>query len=226
MIGALVIGFLGSFHCVGMCGPLMLNFTSDRKGWVVLSFVTYHLGRLLVYSLLGMMFGLLGTAFSLFDWQKWLSLVLGFGIVLIYALPKGRLKMEKVYYQSKAFQLVKRYLSKYFNTRLKWVFSGMLNGLLPCGLVYLAIAGALVYGTIHESVIFMVLFGLGTLPALIAVSILKAPFRELLRRFPNAITAMALVVGVMLIARGVLINEPNLNELLLARLNSVISVCF
>ena len=94
MIGAFLIGLFGSLHCVGMCSPLMLSFTPNRGKNAVYSFFIYHSGRLAVYSILGILFGLISSSVSFFSFQRYFSLILGIVIIVIFVFPKMRNRFE------------------------------------------------------------------------------------------------------------------------------------
>ena len=98
MIGALVIGFVGSLHCVGMCGPL--NLFVLRNNGSVSAFGKYHAGRIFSYMLLGVLLGAIGTTIRLVQLQQVATFVLGFGLLVIYSLPQARAKLDRFYYQS------------------------------------------------------------------------------------------------------------------------------
>jgi uncharacterized protein len=86
---ALLLGLLGSFHCVGMCGPIafMLPVSRDNKLKKIFQIFLYHIGRLLAYSTIGLAFGVVGKSLNLFGFQQQLSIFIGALMILIILLP-------------------------------------------------------------------------------------------------------------------------------------------
>lgn len=225
MISAFFIGLLGSVHCVGMCGPLMITFTGKSGGNQPTPFVLYHTSRLLVYALIGLLFGALSTGLYFFHFQQTGSIVLGLLIVMVYAFPRWRNKVEGFYYHSSFYRFVKQRLTGFYASRFKWLAAGALNGMLPCGLLYLAAAGATLAGSIYTSVAFMLLFGLGTLPALIALSLVTKKIPAIVGKMSYVVTPIALLSGVLLIVRGFVVQNPDVNRLVRAHIMNVMSAC-
>ncbi|MBK9717230.1 MAG: sulfite exporter TauE/SafE family protein [Saprospiraceae bacterium] len=167
LITGFTIGVFGSFHCVGMCGPLALSLpihqlTIFNKSMAI---GLYNLGRSFSYASMGIVFGLLGMSFSLFKLQQWLSI--GAGSVILLFLIMNYLGSYRVNIFSQLSHQVKSKLSDYLQTDKtpSTYFSiGMVNGFLPCGLVYVAIVTAIATGTILKSSLTMFAFGIGTIP--------------------------------------------------------------
>ncbi len=205
MIAALLLGFLGSFHCIGMCGPIALTLPvqhlrgAKKMGGILL----YNAGRVTTYMLMGLVFGWLGQQFYIGGLQQWLSVALGIallaGLFFYRFIPLPQLQFVK--------KALGHLLSK---QRFRTLYAiGFLNGLLPCGLVYLGIAGALAAGSIWKGMLFMGLFGAGTLPAMMAVTwfsqLISIPVRQRIRQLiPLAVGVMA----VLLILRGMNLGIP------------------
>ena len=175
---ALTLGFLGSFHCVGMCGPIALALPLNRSSLFsrVTGTLLYNLGRAFMYGLFGALFGLVGQSFVIAGYQQALSISLGVGILILVLLPSSisnRFKITSFIYSY--IGKVKQKLSLLFkkSTYSSLFFIGTLNGLLPCGLVYLGIAGAIATGNSLQGSVFMFVFGLGTLPAMFALAFLS-----------------------------------------------------
>lgn len=225
MIGAFFIGLFGSVHCLGMCGPLMVTFTRSPGRQPVTAFLLYHFGRLLMYSLIGVLFGVLSMSLYFFEFQKIGAISVGVLIVLVYGFPKLRNRVEGWYYHSRFYQKVKNGLTSLYSSRVRWLAAGVLNGLLPCGLIYLAAAGAVLAGGMGASVRFMVLFGLGTLPMLLVLSVLSHQSPKLSRRFSNLTTPIALISGMLLIMRGVMVEHPDLSHLIQSHVAKFMTVC-
>ncbi len=207
LIAALTMGFLGSAHCIGMCGPLALAMPYGRFGgyktWVAR--IVYQSGRLSTYFILGLILGIIGFSFNLAGMQQYFSI--GMGIVLIAALfiPmifKNSLFMKRYYFFE---NWVKNNIAKFIHEdKIRGFYvTGILNGLLPCGLVWLALVSAIALGNGIESALFMLFFGLGTLPALIATMISYQVIQKRFRFSLNKIsTAITLAIALLLIVRG------------------------
>ncbi|WP_258102759.1 sulfite exporter TauE/SafE family protein [Marinoscillum sp. MHG1-6] len=221
MISSLVIGFVGSAHCAGMCGPLNLTL-AGKSFW---SFTSYHFGRTLSYAFVGASFGMISESLSFLDLQRIGALTGGVLLLLIYGVPAFRRRLEQFYYHSSFFKMMKGHLSGYFSGRLKWIASGMLNGLLPCGLVYLAGAGALLIGNFWLAIAYMSLFALGTLPALIIVFFTGHKLKGYVRGVARFVTPIGLLSAGVLIFRGVLVDMPEVNELVRTHLTGFITAC-
>lgn len=216
---AFSMGLLGSLHCAGMCAPIALALPyPEQSSWGRLRYVLlYNAGRLVTYSLLGLIFGLLGKGLFLAGWQQAISLVMGL-ILLLASLSfinperslMGNARIAQAYLWLKQ-QLGKRLK----NSGATSVFAvGLLNGMLPCGLVYLAIIGAVTAEHSWQGMFYMASFGLGTFPLMVAVvwsgQWLKPGARRAFTRFyPVFLFALA----VLLIWRGLLLQIPRSLEL-------------
>jgi len=222
MISAFIIGLAGSLHCVGMCGPLMISLKSNQSRQ---SFAIYHLGRLLVYSTLGLAFGLIGQGLVLLDAQRILAIITGTLIIVLYALPSSRKWIEKKYYESSWFTGIRKRMNTYFTSGGKWFVAGALNGLIPCGLIYLAIGGSLIVATPLLGAGFMFLFGLGTIPALVLVGFFERLISMKLKNRGSAMySVVAIVAGLILLFRG-LSDYPSINEFMHMSVTRVITFC-
>lgn len=213
-LSAITLGLLGSFHCVGMCGPIALALpigqtnTFDR----ILSVLIYNSGRILTYSIFGLIFGSIGQTFSIFGYQQLLSISLGVLILLGLILPEN---IVSKFSQSAAiysfFNKLKSKLSSLFLKKGKksLFVIGVLNGLLPCGLVYMAIAGAIASGDLFNGALFMAVFGLGTAPIMIALPLagnyFSLSFRNSIRK---TVPLMIGFMAVLLILRGLNLGIP------------------
>ncbi|AFM03103.1 hypothetical protein Fleli_0639 [Bernardetia litoralis DSM 6794] len=165
---ALLLGLTGSLHCVGMCAPLTFAFMQGEKFAQKLFF--YQLGRILTYTLLGVGVGFIGQALFFSNWQSYAAFLLGGTLVLagLFSFNLDRITNQfsiLKWISQKITPLMGKFL--FDNKPYKLFFAGLLNGLLPCGLVYFALLGAVATGTSLEGGIFMTGFGLGTLPLLL-----------------------------------------------------------
>lgn len=214
LFAALTLGFLGSLHCIGMCGPLALAVPSSaqsRSGFVF-ERIIFNSGRIVTYTFMGIFIGMIGNKLLLANIQQNISIVLGMAILLSVILPLSlKSRFQKFSPLTTAYTFVK----KQFGTMLKKKGSvalfilGMLNGLLPCGLVYTALIGAAAVADFLRSGLFMMLFGLGTLPALVAVAfagkVVSVKFRSVITK---SIPALSIVLAVILILRGLNLGIP------------------
>lgn len=224
MIGAFFIGLFGSLHCVGMCGPVMMAFMGTRQS--VWGFSMYHVGRIVTYVLLGILLGVLGATAGLLDLQKFLAIALGIGLIILYGIPTIRHRLERAYYESRFYRDLKSFLATNLSSRKRWLLSGVANGFFPCGLTYVAAAGAVALGSVAEGAIFMLVFGLGTLPALIMLSFSgNLMSKKVNNLIPRAIPVIAIVSGTILILRGLLTTFPHFNQLVQANAAGLITVC-
>ena len=207
---AFILGLLGSLHCAAMCGPLMLALPGlpGGAGRFVAGRLIYQLGRVTTYCLLGIMAGMVGKSILLAGLQRWLSLALGVAILA------GFLVSKKVGLSAPVVRLVtglKSAMSAQLHRRTmaSLTLLGMLNGLLPCGLVYVALAGAVARGTLAGGVIYMAVFGLGTLPMMLTMSLSGRLFPVSLRlKLRGAIPVGVCVLATLLILRGMALGIP------------------
>lgn len=217
LLAALSIGFVGSMHCIGMCGPIALALPVHGKSAFtrVAGPLLYNAGRVLTYFVLGMVFGLLGKGFVIGGYQQWLSIVMGVTVLVIVLLPasvKTRLSMITVI--APAIAKVKSLLGRFLTQRTagSLFVIGVLNGLLPCGLVYLAVAGAIATGDVLKSGVFMAVFGLGTIPAMLFVTMAKTIVSVNIRsKISKAIPVFTIVMACLLILRGLDLGIPYLS---------------
>jgi uncharacterized protein len=213
-ITAFIMGAIGSFHCIGMCGPLALSLPLNNNSLQAkfIGALLYNAGRIITYTLLGFLFGLIGKSVALFGFQQWLSVILGSTIILLLVLPKFfPVIFSNLHTGGSFFQKVRRTAGGLFSAKKKSaLFSiGLLNGLLPCGFVYLAIAAAVSSGQLAGSMLFMAFFGLGTLPVMWAIAFwgnfIGMGVRKKIRK---AYPAMMLLVASLLIVRGMGLGIP------------------
>ena len=215
---ALFLGLLGSLHCAAMCGPLMLALPvlSGGAGRFVAGRLIYQLGRVTTYALLGIIAGLVGKSIFLAGLQRWLSIALGAAILIGFLVSKKvamsapvvRLVMQLK--SAMSAQLQKRSVSSL-------ALLGLLNGLLPCGLVYVALAGAAARGSMIDGVIYMAVFGLGTLPMMLVIGLSGRLFPVSLRmKLRGAIPVGVCALAALLILRGLSLGIPYVSPTLVA----------
>jgi sulfite exporter TauE/SafE len=204
---ALSLGLLTGFHCIGMCGPIAIALPLNKKSWGtrILSALWYNVGRTITYALMGVLFGIVGAGFSFAGFQKWVSIVMGSFMIASVLFPKINHLLYRGTGDSRIMNSVKRQLAKYFQqASYKALFiTGLLNGLLPCGMVYMALAGAIAVGSLGGSVLFMILFGLGTIPMMFLLSMLgNFASLKLKHAINKIIPVVVVVVGLIFILRG------------------------
>lgn len=213
---ALALGLVGSLHCAAMCGPLLLAVPAPPggPGRFIAGRVIYQLGRMATYCLLGVAAGLVGRSLWLAGMQRWLSMALGVAILLGFFLSR---KMAVSAPVVRMIAWLKTAMAAQLRQRgfRSLALLGMLNGLLPCGLVYVALAGAVARGTLLNGVIYMALFGLGTTPTMLGIGlsgkVLPLAFRLRLRA---AIPVGVGLVAGLLILRGMALGIPYLSPAL------------
>lgn len=214
---ALLAGMIGSLHCVGMCGPIALALPGKGKGWlrILPGRVLYNGGRMITYSLLGLVIGLFGRGIDLAGWQQGLSIGLGI-LLLIMGLAQFRVESRVLRLRviDRALTWLRRQLGSLMRSDQPHnLFQiGLLNGFLPCGFVYLALAGALSTGGAWEGAAYMAMFGLGTFPAMMAMSMLGGMLKPSLgKRLQPVLTGFTLIFAVLLILRGMNLGIPYLS---------------
>ena len=217
LYSAFIFGLISSFHCVGMCGPIAMMLPVDRNNEAkkVTQIITYHIGKLTAYGILGLIFGLLGRSFYLAGMQQQLSIIVGVLMIVVALVPEkifAKYNFSKPVY--KIISKVKSSLGQQFkNKSYKSLFTiGLLNGFLPCGMVYVAIFGAIAMQSVSLGVLYMLLFGIGTIPMLTAViyisNVLSFSFRGTLQKI---IPVVAVVIGMLFIIRGLGLDIPYLS---------------
>lgn len=214
---ALIFGLLGSFHCVGMCGPIafMLPVSRDNEIKKFFQVALYHAGRLLAYSTIGLAFGIVGQTLDLFGLQQQLSIFTGVVMIAIIIFPavkifnlniKGPVTTTIGKIKFSMGNLLKKKSPNMFFT------IGVFNGFLPCGLVYLAVFGAVATGGILNGGLYMILFGLGTIPLMTSVVYSRGLIGPGLRnKVHKLIPVFVVIIGLMFIIRGIGLGIPYLS---------------
>jgi len=208
----LTIGLFGSFHCLGMCGPIAFalpigNTSSFQK---VVAVSLYHLGRISSYGTIGLLVSLVGQGFFLLEIQDVISIGLGILLLMSVILPKI-FNSSRWAWMKTMHQWVLKRLKNVIQVRNTGQFFllGVFNGLLPCGFVYVALLYAIVQSTIHDTVIIMMLFGLGTVPVMsIAVFWRYLLPMRLRNKWQKAVPIFLSVLAILLILRGLRLNIP------------------
>ncbi len=214
------IGLIGSLHCIGMCGPLMASFLPFAGPGNGFRSLLYHLGRITAYAIIGLMMGLLGKSFIFLGVQQYISFVLGFLIVFFVVVQYftkydiiGKSKLVMLFTN----QIKKIQLYIYQNPGLRKTFLfGFANGIMPCGLVYLAVAGAVAQYSVFLGGSYMILFGLGTLPMLFTFTFISAKIKSLKYSIKPLSVIVTIIAGIVLMHRGlqdIKMETPNLNKI-------------
>lgn len=212
----LIIGFLGSLHCIGMCGPIALALPSGsfRSFSFYIGRIFYNFGRVITYSFFGLIFGMLGKSFSFIsiEFQQGVTIATGAIILLIVILPSGfKLKISEKLSFINFTSKIKSYFSSLFKrgSLSSLFFIGILNGFLPCGFVYVGLAGALLTGEVLSGIFYMALFGLGTVPVMFGTS-LAGNFINLKvrQKISKAIPYFAGLIAILFILRGLSLGIP------------------
>jgi sulfite exporter TauE/SafE len=213
LISALLFGLLGSFHCIGMCGPIAFMLPIDRADQTKAFFqiLSYHSGRIFTYALIGLLFGFLGKGFYLFGFQQQISIVVGVLMIVLIIFPRLLNKLSLAKKVSQLILKIKGALGKELKKKGNDTFFtlGFLNGFLPCGLVYMALFGAITTSSPFYGSIYMMLFGLGTIPLMTIFVYLgnftKNGFRK---KIQKVIPTMVVFIGILFIVRGLGLGIP------------------
>lgn len=213
IIAGFTIGILGSFHCVGMCGPIALALPVGNAGkWKRLLFIAnYNLGRIFSYAIIGALFGALGAQFFIGRYQQFLSITLGVLLLLGLFFSNFFSANNNVFF-NRYIHFLKTQLSKLFKRDKHFstfFLIGFLNGFLPCGFVYVAVAGAVATANLYKSILFMAAFGFGTFPIMFAVTVLgkyiSIQARNKMRKLAPVFIGL---MAVLLILRGLNLGIP------------------
>ncbi|KIA89351.1 sulfite exporter TauE/SafE family protein [Kaistella jeonii] len=214
IFSALALGFASGFHCIGMCGPiaLSLGLTKKQATNYYLQNLTYQFGRIATYSFLGAILGIVGKGFQMAGFQQYLTIAVGILLIFMAVFSFGGKDFaSKIPFLSKSLLKVKMNLGKLLQKadyRSRFT-TGILNGFLPCGMVYMALTASLASGGIWQSATFMALFGLGTLPFMFAIvllgNLMTTAFRIKILKF---VPVMMIVLGGLFILRGLELGIP------------------
>ncbi len=211
---AIIFGLLGSFHCVGMCGPIAFMLPVDRSNTSrkIIQILIYHLGRLLSYGMIGLLFGLIGKGLYIFGTQQQLSIIIGVLMIVVVLLPS---KIFNKYNFSKPIYRIISKLKSTLGKSLKkktidtFLTIGFLNGFLPCGLVYMAVFASLTTTNALQGSLYMVLFGIGTIPLMTsAIYLGKFLNSTIKQRIQKAIPVFIVIIGFLFILRGLGLGIP------------------
>ena len=217
IFAALALGFASGFHCIGMCGPIALSLGLTRKQATnyYLQNLTYQFGRIATYAFLGAVLGIVGQGFQMAGFQQYLTVTVGILLILMALFSFGGKDFaSKIPFLSSFLFKVKKNLGKLLQKadyRSRFT-TGILNGFLPCGMVYMALTASLAAGGVWQSAGFMALFGLGTLPFMFAIvlvgNLMTTAFRIKILKF---VPVMMLILGGLFVVRGLEMGIPYLS---------------
>ncbi|MBX7151721.1 sulfite exporter TauE/SafE family protein [bacterium] len=213
ILAGFILGVLGSFHCAGMCGPLVLALPHGSPSrWSMLTeSLTYNAGKMLTYAMMGLVAGGLGATIRLAGYQQILSVIVGSLLLIVIFLPKKFYEPFLFSPSGGRFQRFRNIFKKLWSSRSYGSFFtiGILNGFLPCGLVYMALAGAIVTSGAWNGFAYMGLFGLGTMPMLVIIYAVRQSIGLTLRRtLVRLIPVGMATVAILLILRGLNLGIP------------------
>jgi uncharacterized protein len=218
---AFLVGLGGSFHCVGMCGPLALALpgSAETRMKFVAGRLLYNFGRVVTYTLMGGLFGLVGRMVQLAGFQQTLSILMGVGIILVALVPllSRRQLALPASFPTRGIGALKAGLGRLFRSQscFALLFIGLLNGLLPCGFVYLGLAGSLTTGSAWRGMAYMALFGLGTVPLMLVVSLSGHLVSVGVRQLVSRLLPIGMVVlGILFVLRGLGLGIPYVSPIL------------
>lgn len=214
IISAIGLGFASGFHCIGMCGPIAISMglTKNQKANFYLQNLTYQFGRIFTYSFLGAVLGIIGQSFQFAGFQSYLSILVGILLITMAVFSFGGKDFaSRIPMISKALLKVKINLGKILQKpdyKSRFI-TGILNGLLPCGMVYMALTASIAAGGIWQSALFMFLFGIGTFPFMFAVVFIGNFLTATLRvKILNIIPVLMIGLGALFILRGLELGIP------------------
>ena len=211
---AFIVGLVGSAHCAGMCGPIALALPLRSENWFtrVSGGLVYNSGRIITYMILGAIFGLLGKGLHMAGFQLWASIVIGILMIVMVVVPMIFRKLPSMnnVFEGYSARLMSGFRNLFRKGDTKSLFGiGLLNGILPCGLVYVAVAGAINTGDVVSAMFYMALFGAGTIPVMLAVSMAGTMISLKLRVFVNKLSPYVIVLlGILFILRGLSLGIP------------------
>ncbi|RDV13563.1 sulfite exporter TauE/SafE family protein [Pontibacter diazotrophicus] len=212
-----IFGLVGSFHCVGMCGPIAMALPFvGSSGWrYYAGRLLYNGGRIVTYTALGALAGAFGQSLQMAGLQQTVSIVSGILILLLLVLPAAlQGKAARAVGTDKVMVWVRHKLGYFFqkNSLGALFMVGLLNGLLPCGFVYIALAGAISAPGIEGAMLYMALFGLGTLPLMFLVSLSgKLISLKLRSTFNRLVPYVGMCLAILFIVRGLGLGIPYLS---------------
>lgn len=207
---ALLVGLAGSLHCVAMCGPLAMIV--PLRGNRSLNILGYNFARILMYALLGWLFGTLGARITFLEGGQRLSIVIGVVVLVVFVLP---MLLPNLFPETRINRIITTKYTSLARPVIQYkgfaapVLLGMVNGLLPCGLIYVSLSGAVATGSGLSGAAFMAAVGLGTFPAMFFMMAVRKYFKSWMQRGSRVmLTVLAGILGLVMIARGLNLDIP------------------
>lgn len=217
IFSALILGLISSLHCIGMCGPIamMLPLERNNPARKAAQLLLYHFGRIVAYGSLGLVFGIMGRGLYVAGLQQHLSIIAGLVMIIIAIMPEkifAKYNFSKLGYR--VISNVKANLGAQFRKRgnRALFMAGLLNGFLPCGLVYAALFGAIAMQSVPGGVMYMALYGAGTIPLMSAVVYASGFINNNTRGImAKAVPYAAAFIGILFVVRGLGLDLPHLS---------------
>lgn len=232
MVSALLFGLLSSLHCIGMCGPiaLMLPVHRDSPGVKIAKTGSYHLGRIFSYSLLGGLFALFGKGLFIAGLQQKFAIVIGLLMIIYSIFPfqkwEGMAFLKPMHY-------ITTFIKGVFTAQLKknslhgLFIIGIANGFLPCAMVYVALFGATATQEPAFGMLYMALFGIGTIPLMSGVVYFSNAISVTMRgKILKIVPFLVVILGILFVVRGLGLNIPFLSPGTLQLFVSANPTCF
>lgn len=207
---AFFTGLFGGMHCVAMCGPLVMALPAMGNTWWLnlIQRLLYQFGRILTYSALGFLAGFIGSSFNVLGLQQILSLTTGLFLITAALLHFSGKKINGyTQFQFRIVTPIASQMGRWLTKPYGGLFAGALHGLLPCGMVYMAIAASLNTGSPVDGSRFMLFFGLGTTPLLLFASVTPL-FLKKLKAPGLMVPVLFLIAGLFLVSRSLNLDIP------------------
>ena len=214
MLSALLFGLLSSLHCVGMCGPIALMLPVSRTNITlrIIQTLLYHFGRITSYAFLGFVFGIFGKGLFIAGIQQRFSIIIGVLMIIYVVLPKNNL--DEIRFLNPIFKIISRIKSKLGKllsnkSKASLYLIGVLNGFLPCAMIYVALFGALATQDPIQGSLYMILFGMGTIPLMSIVVLISNKINLTTRnKILKLVPVFVVILGVLFILRGLGLSIP------------------
>ena len=217
LTSALILGVISNLHCIGMCGPISMAIPFDRssKLYLIIGIIQYNFGRILIYSIFGVIVGFIGLGIQFVGILQSLSIIAGFGIVL-YAWRK--ILFTGAFFDQFRITFIQRFTSRNMGkiiksqSHFKFFLFGTLNGLLPCGMVYTALITSIIAGSPFNSGLTMLFFGIGTMPGMILITYFANQITNRFRgKINKVLPYLVTLIGLIIILRGLNLDIPYLS---------------
>lgn len=207
LVTGIILGLASNLHCIGMCGPIVMAIPVNRQSnyTIFRDSLFYNIGRISTYAILGSIVGSIGLSVSSLGALQWISIVAGI-LLILFAWRKYLSKWIPIvhldfgihsFFSSSMGKILKS------GSMLKLPLLGALNGLLPCGMVFLALGNAILGGDILSGALAMLAFGIGTLPGMLVVAILSNKISPNIRlKLSRSVPLVLTIVGALTIVRG------------------------